>query len=177
MNLGCSYMFSLLFVPIYNFFVVLQCPERESLSKNRLQYFSMPVLLDYKFAILGRGSNDPMKQYPSEYLLILWTYIPDPLWVIDTFKKFFSLSPPVLSINIMSNSPRLPLTFQITYVKIQNSFHFLENALGALDKTHIKSWTSAANWHASRDRKGGITQNCLAVCSFHFRFLYIITGF
>lgn len=56
-------------------------------------------------------------------------------------------------------------------------FPFLENALGALDGTHINAWTSAANRHASRDRKGGITQNCLAVCSFDFRFLYFITGF
>jgi hypothetical protein len=75
---------------------------------------------------------------------------------------------------------KLPeITSNISDYIRQNSkfFPFLENALGALDGTHIKSWTSAANRHASRDRKGGITQNCLAVCSFDFRFLYIITGF
>ena len=63
---------------------------------------------------------------------------------------------------------------------IQNNpklFPFLRNALGTLDGTHINAWTSAANRHASRDRKGGITQNCLAVCSFNFQFLYLITGF
>jgi hypothetical protein len=49
--------------------------------------------------------------------------------------------------------------------------------LGALDGTHINCFTSAADRHASRDRKGGHTQNCLAVCSFSFRFLYFISGF
>jgi hypothetical protein len=54
---------------------------------------------------------------------------------------------------------------------------FFVNALGALDGTHINSWTTAANRHANRDRKGSITQNCLAVCSFEFRFLYLICRF
>ena len=49
--------------------------------------------------------------------------------------------------------------------------------MGALDGTHINAFTSAVDRHASQDRKGGITQNCLAACSFNFRFLYIITGF
>jgi hypothetical protein len=47
-------------------------------------------------------------------------------------------------------------------------FPFFVNALGALDGTHINSWTTAANWHANRDCKGSIMQNCLAVCSFEF---------
>jgi hypothetical protein len=47
-------------------------------------------------------------------------------------------------------------------------FPFFVNALGALDGTHINSWTTGANWHANRDCKGSITQNCLAVCSFEF---------
>lgn len=56
-------------------------------------------------------------------------------------------------------------------------FPFFANALGALDGTHINAWTTAADRHASRDRKGQISQNCLAVCSFDFRFLYFIAGF
>ena len=62
---------------------------------------------------------------------------------------------------------------------IQNNpkfFLFFINALGALDGTHINCTTTAADRHAFRDRKGGMTQNCLAVCSFGFRFLYIISG-
>jgi len=29
---------------------------------------------------------------------------------------------------------------------------------------------------AARDRKGGITQNCLAICSFDMKFYYIFSG-
>lgn len=49
--------------------------------------------------------------------------------------------------------------------------------LGALDGTHINCFTSSADRHAARDRKGGVSQNCLAVCTFGFRFLYFISGF
>lgn len=56
-------------------------------------------------------------------------------------------------------------------------FPFFQNVLGALDGTHINCFTSAVDRHTARDRKGGITQNCLAVCSFDFRFLYFISGF
>ena len=42
-------------------------------------------------------------------------------------------------------------------------FPFFSNALGALDGTHISAWTTAADRHALRDRKGQISQNCLAV--------------
>jgi hypothetical protein len=64
------------------------------------------------------------------------------------------------------------------YIRKNSKFYpFFEHALGALDGTHINASTSAVNRHANRDRKGGITQNCLAVCSFDFRFLYFISGF
>jgi hypothetical protein len=64
------------------------------------------------------------------------------------------------------------------YIRKNSKFYpFFEHALGALDGTHINASTSAADRHANRDRKGGITQNCLAVCSFDFRFLYFISGF
>ena len=56
-------------------------------------------------------------------------------------------------------------------------FPFFQNALGALDGTHINCSATATDRHASRDRKGGLTQNCLAVCGFDFRFLYFISGF
>lgn len=49
--------------------------------------------------------------------------------------------------------------------------------LGALDGTHINCFTFAADQHASQDQKGGLTQNCLAVCSFSFCFLYFISRF
>src|SRR5258708_26616942 len=56
-------------------------------------------------------------------------------------------------------------------------FPYFQRALGAIDGTHIACFTSATERHAARDRKGGLSQNCLAACSFDFRFLYFITGF
>lgn len=49
--------------------------------------------------------------------------------------------------------------------------------MGAIDGTHINCFASAEDRPAARNRKGGITQNCLAACSFDFRFLYMISGF
>jgi hypothetical protein len=56
-------------------------------------------------------------------------------------------------------------------------FPFFQNALGALDGTHINCSTTATDWHTLCDCKGGLTQNCLAVCGFDFCFLYFISRF
>jgi len=64
------------------------------------------------------------------------------------------------------------------YIRKNSKFYpFFKHALGAIDGTHIDSSSTAAERHASRDQKGCITQNTLAVCSFEFRFLYFISGF
>jgi hypothetical protein len=53
---------------------------------------------------------------------------------------------------------------------------FFSGALGAMDGTHINCCPSAADRHAAHNRKGGVSQNCLACCSFAFWFLYVISG-
>lgn len=55
-------------------------------------------------------------------------------------------------------------------------FPFFEGALGAIDGTHINCAPSAAERHAARDRKGGITQNTLAACTWLMRFVYVVSG-
>jgi hypothetical protein len=70
-----------------------------------------------------------------------------------------------------SNSPTPP--------KIQESpkfYPFFEGALGAIDGTHIRCTSSAADRDASRNRKGMLTQNCLAACTFDLRFIYFLSG-
>jgi hypothetical protein len=70
-----------------------------------------------------------------------------------------------------SNSPTPP--------KIQESpkfYPFFEGALGAIDGTHICCTSSAADRDASRNRKGMLTQNCLAACTFDLRFIYFLSG-
>lgn len=53
---------------------------------------------------------------------------------------------------------------------------YFRNVLGAIDGTHISCSPSAADLHTARNRKGGVTQNCLAVVSFDMRFLFFISG-
>ncbi|KAF5376797.1 hypothetical protein D9757_009487 [Collybiopsis confluens] len=55
-------------------------------------------------------------------------------------------------------------------------YPFFENALGAVDGTHIVCVPSAAQRDLARNRKGFMSQNCLAICSFSLRFLYFVGG-
>jgi hypothetical protein len=53
---------------------------------------------------------------------------------------------------------------------------FFDGAVGAIDGTHINCCPSSEDRHAARDRKGGVTQNCLAACSWDMQFQYIVSG-
>jgi hypothetical protein len=55
-------------------------------------------------------------------------------------------------------------------------YPFFKDALGAMDGTHINCSASAEMHQAARDRKGGVTQNCLAICGFDIIFYYIFSG-
>jgi len=55
-------------------------------------------------------------------------------------------------------------------------FPFFDGAIGAMDGTHIRCSPSKKERDASRNRKGELTQNTLACCSFDFRFQYIMSG-
>jgi hypothetical protein len=55
-------------------------------------------------------------------------------------------------------------------------YPFFAGALGAIDGTHIRCTSSAADRDASRNRKGVLTQNCLAACTFDLRFTYFLSG-
>jgi hypothetical protein len=86
---------------------------------------------------------------------------------------FFS-SPPFYTDNV-----RLPNTETPLSPKIRDNpkfYPFFKDAIGALDGTHINSYVTAEERQASRDRKGAVTQNCLAACDFDMRFLYIFSG-
>jgi hypothetical protein len=41
---------------------------------------------------------------------------------------------------------------------------------------YITNNPTAAERHANRDRKGTVTQNCLAICNFEMKFLYMFPG-
>jgi hypothetical protein len=53
---------------------------------------------------------------------------------------------------------------------------YFRHVLGAIDGTHINCTPSAQELHMAWNRKGGVTQNCLAVVSFGMRFLFFTGG-
>ena len=74
---------------------------------------------------------------------------------------------------------QLPDADSPTPPEIRNAkkfYPFFNSALGAIDGTHIHCTTSDVDRDASRNRKGQLTQNCLAACSFDLRFTYFVSG-
>jgi hypothetical protein len=60
--------------------------------------------------------------------------------------------------------------------ELRKFYPFFDGALGAIDGTHIRCTSSAADCDATRNRKGVLTQNCLAACSFDLHFTYFLSG-
>jgi DDE superfamily endonuclease len=86
---------------------------------------------------------------------------------------FFS-SPPFYSNNVHLPTANTPPSLIIE--KNPKFFPFFRDAIGAIDGTHINAHVTVEERQASRDRKGGVTQNCLAACDFEMRFVYIFSG-
>jgi hypothetical protein len=55
-------------------------------------------------------------------------------------------------------------------------FPWFECALGAIDGSHIYATPSAEDRASARNRKGDLSQNLLAACTFHMLFCYINSG-
>lgn len=55
-------------------------------------------------------------------------------------------------------------------------FPYFEDAVGSIDGTHVDCVPSADERAGSRNRKGGVSQNCLACCDFEMRFQYLVSG-
>jgi len=63
--------------------------------------------------------------------------------------------------------------------EIQNNpkmMPFFKDCIGALDGTHIPCQPPKKDAKPYRNRKGFLSQNVLAVCSFDLRFLYVLPG-
>jgi len=86
---------------------------------------------------------------------------------------FFS-SPPFYADNVRLPTIDEPLSLRIA--GDSKFFPFFMNCLGAMDGTHFCCNPSAAEREANHDRKGMVTQNCLAVCNFEMKFLYVFPG-
>ncbi|KAH9086350.1 hypothetical protein LEN26_020207 [Aphanomyces euteiches] len=55
-------------------------------------------------------------------------------------------------------------------------YPFFEHCIGALDGTHIKATPPQDSRMAFRNRKGYMSQNVLAACTFDLRFVYVLAG-
>ena len=95
---------------------------------------------------------------------------------VGTFAQcFFSfLSPP-----FYTNHAWLPNADTSLLPKIQENpkvYPFFKDAVGALDRTHLSCNVTAVEQQTAQDHKGTITQNCLAMCDFDLKFLYMFSG-
>jgi hypothetical protein len=55
-------------------------------------------------------------------------------------------------------------------------FPYFQDAVGAVDCTHVHCWPSSATRSRYRDRNGNLTQNIFAVCNFRMLFTYVMSG-
>jgi hypothetical protein len=55
-------------------------------------------------------------------------------------------------------------------------YPYFKDALGALDGSHIACAPSEVDRENCRNRKGSISLNCLAACSFDLQFTYVLNG-
>ncbi|KDR64865.1 hypothetical protein GALMADRAFT_82584 [Galerina marginata CBS 339.88] len=83
-------------------------------------------------------------------------------------------SPPFYTTYVRLPTVHDPVPFEIT--TNPKFFPFFEDALGAMDGTHINCCPPSDEQHLARDRKGAVSQNTLACCSFNMRFQYILSG-
>jgi hypothetical protein len=74
---------------------------------------------------------------------------------------------------------KLPSTLDPPPQYLQHSqklWPFFEKCLGAIDGSHIAASPSVNDQANAHDRKGSLSQNVLAICSFSMQFLYLLTG-
>ncbi|KAK1258731.1 hypothetical protein QJS04_geneDACA022020 [Acorus gramineus] len=55
-------------------------------------------------------------------------------------------------------------------------YPFFKNAIGAIDGTHVPALVNRTKVSRYRNRKGWISQNVMAACSFDLQFQYIAAG-
>src|SRR6267154_5427765 len=55
-------------------------------------------------------------------------------------------------------------------------FRFFDQCIGAVDGTHIHTFTALQDQPFMRNQKGFLSQNCLFICDFDFLFIYALCG-
>jgi hypothetical protein len=73
----------------------------------------------------------------------------------------------------------LPDADSPTLLEVQQNpkfYPYFVDTIGAIDSTHFACHPNCADRDAARNHEGGLTQNCLAACSFNMSFIYILSG-
>jgi hypothetical protein len=74
---------------------------------------------------------------------------------------------------------QLPTSNALLHNSILNNadfYPYFEDCIGAINGTHIPVFVPEAKRTPFRNRKGEISHNMLAACSFDFKFVYILSG-
>ena len=58
----------------------------------------------------------------------------------------------------------------------EDMYPYFKDCIGAIDGTHIPAFVPEAKRVPFRNRKGEVSQNVLAACSFDFKFVYMLSG-
>ena len=58
----------------------------------------------------------------------------------------------------------------------KDTYPYFKDCIGAVDGTHIPAFVPADERVPFHSRKGEISQNVLAACSFDFKFVYVLSG-
>jgi hypothetical protein len=100
--------------------------------------------------------------------------------VFDVFKRYFKhilhvfSSPPFYTAYVALPTDSTPLSSIIT--SNLKFLPFFDDTLSAIDSTHIACTLAAEDQHATRNRKGFLLQNYLALCNFDLQFMYFLSG-
>ena len=88
------------------------------------------------------------------------------------FVYLFSLPFYTDNVHLPHDHSPIPLEVQ----KNPKFFPLFQNTLGAIESTHINCSATATDQQAADDQKGIVTQNCLAICGFNMKFLYMFSS-
>ena len=125
--------------------------------------------------MLRKGFNSQMIRYQCELFYIFIGLI----FELQLNRYFCKILDAVSSGAFYQKYVRLPAANDPIPEFIHTSSKFwpyFGGAIGAMDGTHINCCPSAEDRHSACNRKGGISQNCLACCSFSMKFVYFLSG-
>jgi len=101
------------------------------------------------------------------------------LWCLMCPRVFHRVLKMLTSPSVYSTYIKLPDANTPVPAEIRDSQHlypFLKDAMGAIDGTHIHASAPSAIRARYRNRKGDISQNVLAACTFDMQFCYVLAG-